>query len=63
MEAQTKPPTQRMDLQPWLCVLLNGKKQKARPKGKPRGTLESESRNAISLLGERPPRYTGVGMS
>ena len=48
-----------------MCVLLNGKKQKARPEwGKPKGTLqlESEIRNAISLWGERPPRYTGVGM-
>ena len=30
------------------CVLPKRKKQKARPKGgKPKGTLESESRNAI----------------
>ena len=31
-------------------------------RGKPKGTLESEIRNAISLWGERPPRYIGVGM-
>ena len=31
-----------------VCVLLKRKKQKARPEGgKPKGTLESESRNAI----------------
>ena len=45
-----------------MCVLLNGTKQKSEAqKGKPKGTLESEIRSAISLWGERPPRYTGVG--
>ena len=36
------------------CLLRNGKKQK------PKGTLESEIRIAISLLGQRPPRYTSL---
>ena len=54
-----------------VCI-TNGKKQKARPKGinlKVRWMimmlflLESEIRIAISLLGQRPPRYTGVGRS
>ena len=31
-------------------------------RGKPKGdVLESEIRSAIPLLGQRPPRYTGVG--
>ena len=33
------------------------------PRGKPKGTLESEIRIAISLSGPRPPRYTGAGSS
>ena len=39
---------------PLRCLLRNGKKQK------PKGTLESEIRIAISLLGQRPPRYTSL---
>ena len=31
--------------------------------GKPKGTLESEIRIAMLLLGQRPPRYAGVGRS
>ena len=31
-------------------------------RGKPKGTLESEIRIAVLLLGQRPPRYTGVLM-
>ena len=27
-------------------------------RGKPKGPLESEIRSLISLLGQRPPRYT-----
>ena len=29
-------------------------------RGKPKGTLESEIRIAMLLLGQRPPRYAGV---
>ena len=41
-----------------------GKKQKARPqRGQPTGTLGSEIRIAMLLLGQRPSRYAGVGRS
>ena len=50
-----------------VCIALfwfTTKREKAESeaqRGKPKGTLESEMRSAISLLGQRPPRYTGVG--
>ena len=42
---------------------MNGEKQKARPKGinLTKGTLENEIRIGMLLLGQRPPRYAGVG--
>ena len=41
-----------------------GKTQKARPqRGQPTGTLDSEIRIAMLLLGQRPLRYAGVGRS
>ena len=48
-----------------LCVLLNGKKQKARPKGvnlkvRWRAKVARRYRSEESAV---PPRYTGVGMS
>ena len=59
-----------------MCVFIT-KREKAESeaqRGKPKGTsreenfsrvaltLESEIRSTISLLGQHPPRYTGVGM-
>ena len=43
---------------------MNGEKQKGRPKGinLTEGTLENEIRIEMLLLGQRPPRYTGVLM-
>ena len=51
--------------QTW-SVLRTVKSRKRSPtwqRGKPKGTLEGEIHSAISLLGQRPPRYTGVGRS
>ena len=45
-----------------LCITKREKAESEAQRGKPKGTLESEIRNAISWWGERPPRYTGVGM-
>ena len=45
-----------------VCITKREKAESEADRGKPKGTLESEIRNAISLWGERPPRYTGVGM-
>ena len=50
----------------WLFGVFITKREKAESeaqRGKPEGTLESEIQSAISLLGQRPPRCTGVGMS
>ena len=46
------------------CVYYEREKAESEAqRGEPRGTLESEIRIAISLLGQRPPRYSGVGRS
>ena len=46
-----------------LFITKREKAESEAQRDKPKGTLESEIRSAISLLGQRPPRYTGVGMS
>ena len=46
------------------CVYYEREKAESEAqRGKPKGTLESEIRIAMLLLGQRPPRYTGVGRS
>ena len=67
---------QILSIQPWdlsrgpgsSCAPLGGlidvfravKAESEAQRGKPKGTPESEIRMAILLLGQRPPRYTGV---
>ena len=46
-----------------VCITKREKAESEAQRGKPKGTLESEIRSAISLIGQRPPRYTGVGRS
>ena len=46
-----------------MDVLRTVKGKSEALRGKPTGTAESEIRSAISLLGQRPLRYTGVGRS
>ena len=48
-----------------LCIVYyeREKAESEAQRGKPKGTLESEIRIAISLLGQRPRRYTDVGRS
>ena len=42
-----------------MCITKREKAESEAQRGKPKGTLESDIRSAISLLGQRPPRYTG----
>ena len=46
-----------------VCIAKWAKAESEAQRCKPKGSLESESRSAISLLQERPPRYTSVGRS
>ena len=46
-----------------MFITKREKAESEAQRGKPKGMLESEMRSAISLLGQRPPRFTGVGMS
>ena len=43
------------------CITKRKKAESEAQRGTPKGKLESEIRSAISLLGQRPPRYTGCG--
>ena len=57
-----------MDAETWVGSMVGEgvmyyEREKAKSeaqRGKPKGTLESEIRIAMLLLGQRPPGYTGV---
>ena len=46
-----------MDIRGRVCITKTEKAESEAQRSKPKGALGSESRNAILLLGERPPRY------
>ena len=44
----------------WVLYYQRFKAESEAQRGKPKGTLESEIRIAMLLLGQRPPRHAGL---